>query len=164
MLVRKIDFYTDGAYSSATKMGGWASICVEDNRLIDSQMGYESDTTNNRMELTAFLSALNTAEHIETRNAQISIHTDSAYIANAINQRWLFNWRSNGWKTADKREVKNQDLWLSILAAYIRISSKFTQFEVIKVKAHSTNKWNNVADLFAVKARMRNPETKETLE
>lgn len=155
MLVRKIDFYTDGAYSSSSRMGGWAALCIEEEKLIDSQMGYEAETTNNRMELTAFLSALNSAEQVATKNAHIRVYTDSAYIANAINERWLFNWRSNGWKTADKREVKNQDLWKAILAAYIKASAKFEQFEIIKVKAHSTNKWNNVADLFAVKARMR---------
>lgn len=150
---RVLDFYTDGAYSSATHKGGWSSLCIEDGKLIDLRKGGESDTTNNRRELQGFLMALETAAEVATNHAAITIYTDSAYIANAINQKWLFNWRSNGWVTADKRGVKNKDLWVQILTTYRRNKARFAAFNVVKVKAHADNRWNNAADLFAQKAR-----------
>ena len=85
---RHLEFYTDGAFSSKTEMGGWAAVCVEDGNVIDTQSGYEPYSTNNRMELTAFLSALENADTIETGNTKVTIYTDSAYIANCFNQNW----------------------------------------------------------------------------
>lgn len=88
MYSRKIEFYTDGAYSSKTQMGGWASICIEDNTIIDTQKGLEPYTTNNRMELMAFLSALENIDTIQTRNTEVTIYTDSAYISNCFKDKW----------------------------------------------------------------------------
>lgn len=84
--MRKLEFYVDGAYSSKTEMGGWAAICLEDDMIIDEQSGYEPYSTNNRMELTAILSALENANTIETTQTKVIIYTDSAYISNAFNQ------------------------------------------------------------------------------
>lgn len=150
--MRQLDFYTDGAFSSKTEMGGWAAICLEGGVLIDQQSGYEPYSTNNRMELTAFLSALENIDTIETGNTKVTIYTDSAYIANCFAQSWYVKWRSNGWRTSDKQDVKNQDLWRRIIALYIKLRDRFS-LRVVKVKSHSTNKWNNYCDELAVKAR-----------
>ena len=159
-MLRKLEFYTDGAYSSKTEMGGWAAICIEDAAVIDAQTGYEPYSTNNRMELMAFLSALENINTIETGHTQVTIFTDSAYIANCINQRWYSNWMKNGWRTSDKQEVKNQDLWRRILTLYIKHKERFG-LEVIKVKSHSTNQWNSYADLLAVRARKKLEEVED---
>ena len=82
--MRHLDFYTDGAFSSKTQMGGWAAICLEDGVLIDTKRGYEPYSTNNRMELMAFLSALENIDTIETTNTSVTIYTDSAYISNCF--------------------------------------------------------------------------------
>ena len=149
---RHLEFYTDGAFSSKTEMGGWAAVCVEDGNVIDTQSGYEPYSTNNRMELTAFLSALENADTIETGNTKVTIYTDSAYIANCFNQNWYVKWMSNGWRTSDKQDVKNQDLWRRIVALYIKLKERL-DLSIVKVKSHSDNPLNNYADLLAVKAR-----------
>ena len=151
---RLLEFYTDGAFSSKTEMGGWAAVCVEDGNVIDTQSGYEPYSTNNRMELTAFLSALENADTIETGNTKVTIYTDSAYIANCFNQNWYVKWMSNGWRTSDKQDVKNQDLWRRIVALYIKLKERL-DLSIVKVKSHSDNPWNNYADLLAVKARSK---------
>ena len=151
---RHLEFYTDGAFSSKTEMGGWAAVCVEDGNVIDTQSGYEPYSTNNRMELTAFLSALENADTIETGNTKVTIYTDSAYIANCFNQNWYVKWMSNGWRTSDKQDVKNQDLWRRIVALYIKLKERLN-LSIVKVKSHSDNPWNNYADLLAVKARLQ---------
>ena len=151
---RHLEFYTDGAFSSKTEMGGWAAVCVEDGNVIDIQSGYEPYSTNNRMELTAFLSALENADTIETGNTKVTIYTDSAYIANCFNQNWYVKWMSNGWRTSDKQDVKNQDLWRRIVALYIKLKERL-DLSIVKVKSHSDNPWNNYADLLAIKARSK---------
>ncbi len=151
---RHLEFYTDGAFSSKTEMGGWAAVCVEDGNVIDTQSGYEPYSTNNRMELTAFLSALENADTIETGNTKVTIYTDSAYIANCFNQNWYVKWMSNGWRTSDKQDVKNQDLWRRIVALYIKLKERL-DLSIVKVKSHSDNPWNNYADLLAIKARSK---------
>lgn len=149
---RLLEFYTDGAWSSKTGMGGWATICIENNEVIDTQSGREPYSTNNRMELTAFLSALENINTVETGRTKVIIYTDSAYIANCINQKWYSNWMRNGWRTSDRQEVKNQDLWTRITALYIKLANRFN-LEVIKVKSHRDNKWNNYVDLLARRRR-----------
>ena len=151
---RHLEFYTDGAFSSNTEMGGWSAICVEDGNVIDTQSGYEPYSTNNRMELTAFLSALENADTIETGNTKVTIYTDSAYIANCFNQNWYVKWMSNGWRTSDKQDVKNQDLWRRIVALYIKLKERL-DLSIVKVKSHADNPWNNYADLLAIKARSK---------
>lgn len=151
---RHLEFYTDGAFSSKTEMGGWAAVCVEDGNVIDTQSGYEPYSTNNRMELTAFLSALENADTIETGNTKVTIYTDSAYIANCFNQNWYVKWMSNGWRTSDKQDVKNQDLWRRIVALYIKLKERL-DLSIVKVKSHSSNKWNNYVDLLAQRERCK---------
>ena len=152
--MRHLDFYTDGAFSSKTQMGGWASICIEDDMVIDTKTGYEPYSTNNRMELMAFLSALENIDTIETLCTTVSIYTDSAYISNWKKQKWYTRWLTNGWRTSDKQDVKNQDLWRRIVALYIKLKDKHS-LKIIKVKSHNNNKWNDYSDLLAVRERTK---------
>lgn len=152
MIIRELNFYTDGAYSSKSEMGGWACVCVEDDVVIDTQSGNEPYTTNNRMELMGFLCALELSNDIASRNVKVNINVDSAYIANCFKDKWYQRWLQNGWRTADRQEVKNQDLWKRIISLYIKLSNKI-QLEIVKVKGHHEDQWNSYADLLAVKAR-----------
>ena len=152
-MTRELHFYTDGAFSSKTELGGWSCLCVEDGVIIDTQHGGEQNTTNNRMELMGFLYALEQINEIVSRHTSVIIHTDSAYIANCFKDKWYIRWMQNGWRTSDKQDVKNQDLWRRIIALYIKNTSRLAQLNVEKVKSHSTNEFNKYADLLAVKGR-----------
>jgi len=151
---RVVEFYVDGAYSSKSQMGGWACICVENNDVIGEMSGYEPYSTNNRMEITAFLNALESANTIESGHTKVIVYTDSSYVERTFNEGWYATWLKNGWHTADRQEVKNQDLWKRTVALYIKLKSK-VDLEVVRVQGHSDNKWNNYADLLAVKARRK---------
>lgn len=151
-IIRKIDFYTDGSCSTKTEMGGWAAVCIEDEQLIDTQQGYEPYTTNNRMELMAILSALESIDTIETRHIEVTIYCDSAYVVNCLNNRWYNNWLTNGWKTSDKQDVKNKDLWSRLISLYIKLNARI-QLKIIKIEGHKGNKWNEYVDLLAKKQR-----------
>ena len=112
-MLRKLEFYTDGAFSSKTEMGGWASICLEDEMIIDTKTGYEPYSTNNRMEPMAAIAALEAL----IRPCQVDLYSDSSYLVNAFNQHWIESWEKKGWKRGKNEEVKNQDLWKRLLAA-----------------------------------------------
>ena len=137
--VRHIDIYTDGAFSSKSKMGGWALVAVEKDEVIYQDSGYEPYTTNNRMELLAILAALRIIDEVESPKVTFTIHSDSAYCCNTFNQKWYVNWLKNGWKTADKEDVKNQDILCEIV--------------IEKVAAHKDVKYNNMVDKIAVLRR-----------
>lgn len=142
--------YTDGACSSKTLRGGYAAILelLDNNYEVIACVG-EEDTTNNRMELKAVLAAL---KYVAAQHTQATIYTDSAYIANCFKEGWYLKWEVNGWQTSTKQPVKNQDLWKEILEIYnsINFSSGVT---IEKIKGHSTNTYNNLADTYATKAR-----------
>ena len=142
-------YYTDGAYSSRSKLAGWACVVIADGKVFSIKNGYEPYSTNNRGELIAFLYAL---EQIDRRDEEAKIYTDSAYIANTFNQKWYVKWLKNGWRTSDRQHVKNQDLWKRIVSLYIKNHER-VKLEVIKVEGHSDNYYNNLADQYAVKAR-----------
>ena len=100
----------------------------------------EQSTTNQRMELEACATAL---EMIHSDAYPVRIYSDSAYLINCMNQKWYKKWIMNGWKTSNKEPVKNKDLWERIIN---NIDGRFYQTEFVKVKGHSTNEGNNVAD------------------
>ena len=102
--------------------------------------GAEIETTNNRMELTAVIKSLQAL----TEACEINLYSDSAYVINAINNEWLNSWENNGWKTADKKPVANQDLWQELL----RLINYHT-INFIKVKGHADNVNNNRCDKIA---------------
>jgi len=132
-----IKIYTDGACSGNPGRGGWAAIIIKGDN-IEKISGRSENTTNNRMELIAVISALKF-----TKDQNLEIYTDSKYTKDGI-EKWIINWKKNGWKTANKQDVKNKDLWieLDLLAQQKKIKWNW-------VKGHSENKYNNMADELA---------------
>jgi ribonuclease HI len=105
-------------------------------------------TTNNRMELTAVVKVLQNLKKLYSKKAKVEIYSDSAYVVNAVNQDWIKRWKANGWKlTSTKDDVKNRDLWeqLDHVMSLYEIKP-----ELIKVKGHSGNRYNEMADKVAV--------------
>jgi len=159
----KIDFYTDGSCSTAIKRGGWGCITVKYNpndvENVECLYGCASDTTNNRMELQGFLTALTIIQDIANNfkkedNYTINIYSDSAYIVNCFKDKWYKKWLVNGWKSANRVAIKNKELWKPIIIAYNKIiKNENIVLEIKKVKGHGTNKYNNLADTYANKWR-----------
>lgn len=133
-----IDVYTDGSCLGNPGNGGWAFL-VKKNDIISSRSGFVLNTTNNQMELTAAIKAI---EFIDT-NDVINLLTDSNYVKNGIIS-WIKNWKINNWKNSSKQPVKNKDLWERLDELN---STKSVNWQW--VKAHSTNNYNNQVDLLA---------------
>ncbi len=106
-----VDIYTDGACSGNPGPGGWGALLLY-NGTERELFGGEADTTNNRMELMAAIRALETL----TRPVKARVHTDSTYVKDGITT-WIHNWKARGWKTANRKPVKNKDLWQRLDAA-----------------------------------------------
>ena len=135
-----IKIYTDGSCIGNPGKGGWAAIIFKNNEK-KILKGSKDLTTNNQMELTATIKAL---EYISTKD-KIQIYTDSKYVKQGITE-WITKWKINGWKTSKKEEVKNKDLWLEL----DNLTSK-NSIEWVWGKAHSDNDLNNEVDLLARK-------------
>ena len=133
-----IKIYTDGSCIGNPGNGGWAAIILNDGKKTEIK-GSEKDTTNNQMELLAPIKALKEIP----KGSKVEIFTDYKYLKSGITE-WILNWKKNGWKTANKKEVSNKELWteLDILNNEFEISW-------IWVKAHSADKLNNEVDLLA---------------
>ena len=136
-----IKIYTDGSCLENPGNGGWAAIIINNGQKTQIK-GSKKNTTNNQMELLAPIEALKKIP----KGTKVQIFTDSKYVKSGITE-WIYNWKKNGWKTANKQEVKNKDLWteLDVLANEFEISWHW-------VKAHSTDELNNEVDLIARKA------------
>lgn len=135
--------YTDGSCETQTGEGGWAFHLRMGNH--SRQMsGHESGTTNNRMELTAAVRALETL----TESCSVTLVTDSQYLKNAFTAKWLDNWQRNGWKTASRQPVKNRDLWERLLAEAARHELKWKW-----TRGHSGQPENELVDRLAQDAR-----------
>lgn len=146
-----IEIYTDGACSGNPGKGGWAFVIPQKEKSYITS-GFSENTTNNIMELTAVLNALRWFNNNINRENLI-IYTDSAYIANCFKQKWFINWKNNNWITAAKTPVKNKELWVDIIYIYECLLTGGTQVIIQKVEGHSDNKYNNLADKYAVLAR-----------
>ena len=133
-----IEIYTDGACSGNPGIGGWGAIIIEDKKNLEIKGGL-NDTTNNQMELMATIEALKTFRE----KKEITIYTDSKYVKDGITT-WIKKWKINNWKTANKKEVKNKELWTEL----DNLSNTF-EIKWSWVKAHSTDKLNNEVDLLA---------------
>lgn len=140
--MEEVVIYTDGACSGNPGKGGWGAILIFEN-VRKEISGAEKETTNNRMELTGPIEALKLLK----RPCKVKLYSDSAYLVNAFSQGWIYNWQKNGWKTADKKDVKNRELWEEIYKF-----TKIHEIEWIKVKGHSDNENNNRCDQMAVNA------------
>ena len=136
-----IKIYTDGSCLKNPGNGGWAAIICTDNE-VKKISGSEKDTTNNRMELMATINAL---KEVNSEDL-IEIYTDSKYVKNGITD-WIHNWIKNNWKTSNKEDVKNKDLWVQLYDLNNNSKIKWNW-----VKAHAGNPLNEEVDLLAKKA------------
>ena len=144
----EIKIYTDGACTGNPGPGGWGAIIISENNKREI-FGGEKLTTNNRMELTAAIKALEYCEKSEGKQPtlkQIKIYTDSTYLKEGITV-WIKTWENNNWKTADKKNVKNVDLWKKLKELI-----KFHHIEWNWIKGHSKDPMNDLADKLAKKA------------
>lgn len=136
--MKKIEIYTDGACSGNPGRGGWGALIIDDNGTREL-CGGEEYTTNNRMELLAAIEALNSI----TEPSEICIYTDSQYVKNGITV-WIKNWIARGWKTADKKPVKNVELWKQLQQAVEKHNVSWHW-----VEGHSGHKFNEYVDKLA---------------
>ncbi len=144
----EVKIYTDGACIGNPGPGGWAAIILLNNEKKEL-FGGEKLTTNNRMELTAAIEALNYCLKQDGKQLslkEIKIYTDSTYLKDGITI-WINKWEKNNWKTSDKKNVKNVDLWKKLKD----LTQSFS-LEWIWVKSHSENPLNDLADKLAKKA------------
>ncbi|MBD8893012.1 ribonuclease HI [Roseibium litorale] len=135
---QRVTIYTDGACSGNPGPGGWGAILRYGEHEKELNGG-EAQTTNNRMELTAAIEALNSLK----RACPIDLYTDSVYVRDGIT-KWLFNWKRNDWRTADKKPVKNAELWQALDAACKRHDISWHW-----VKGHAGHPENERADALA---------------
>ena len=135
-----IVIYTDGGCSGNPGPGGWGAVILADGKDLRLSGG-EHNTTNNRMELMAAISALSTVANTpDFNNRPVSVYADSHYVKNGITS-WITNWKKNGWRTAAKKPVLNQDLWqkLDALNSSLNVSWNW-------VKGHAGIEYNEVCD------------------
>lgn len=137
-MTRTTDIWTDGACSGNPGPGGWGAVLRYGD--VEKEIsGAEAATTNNRMELMAVIEALNALK----KPTKVKLHADSKYVLDGV-QKWIHGWKKNGWKTADKKPVKNEDLWRALDAA-----TQAHEIEWKWVKGHSDDVMNERADALA---------------
>ena len=141
--MKNVIIYTDGSCSGNPGPGGWAALLIY-GTIRKECTGAVAETTNNRMELRAALEGLQYLKE----PCRVDLHTDSAYLCNAFTQGWIKNWQKNGWRTASKKSVENQDLWKQLIAENERHNIIWT-----KVKGHANDEYNNLVDGLAVAVR-----------
>ena len=137
--MEKVIIYTDGACSGNPGPGGWGSILMYKGNKKEISGGLDN-TTNNVMELTAVIEALKLLKF----PCEVEVYSDSAYVVNAFNQKWIYGWLKNGWKNSSKEPVKNKELWQELYEF-----TKMHNITFIKVKGHADNEFNNRCDELA---------------
>ena len=137
--MKKVTIYTDGACSGNPGVGGWGAVLFyrDEKREIS---GYEENTTNNKMELTAAIKALERLKE----PCEVELYSDSAYLVNAFLEGWLTKWQMNGFKSSNKKPVQNVDLWQKLIEL-----NNIHKITWIKVKGHADNVYNNMCDALA---------------
>lgn len=146
-----IRLYTDGACSGNPGPGGWAIIASMPHKCV-KYWGCERNTTNNRMELTAVLECLKKVLKMSNKEIKFEVYSDSAYVLNAINNKWIYGWAKSGWVTRQKDHVKNKDLWEQVLTCLQAIEDLKVDITFIKVKGHSGDQFNELCDKLAKEA------------
>lgn len=138
--MKNVKIYTDGACSGNPGVGGWAAILIYGSHELELSGG-ERETTNNRMELTAVIKALERLKE----PCQVTVYSDSSYVVNSVTKGWAASWQKNGWKKADKKPALNSDLWEALLNLLERHRVRF-----VWVEGHADNEYNNRCDKLAV--------------
>lgn len=140
---KRVLIFTDGSCDTASGRGGWAYL-LRYKGAVREGSGFEAATTNNRMELTAAVRALEALRE----PCRVTLVTDSQYLKKAFTEGWLDNWQRNGWRTADRRPVKNQDLWQQLLALSQRHEISWEW-----IRGHAGQRDNERVDRLALAAR-----------
>ena len=141
--MKKVVLYTDGACSGNPGPGGYGAVLIYGG--VEKEIfGGEKSTTNNKMEMMAVIKGLEALKE----PCEVEVYSDSAYIVNAIEQGWIESWKKNGWRKADKKPVKNVDLWEKLLELMDKHKVVFN-----KVKGHADDEYNNRCDRIAVRER-----------
>lgn len=143
--MKTINIWTDGACSGNPGKGGWGALLSYDGN-IKTLSGGEKETTNNKMELLAVISALRALKE----PCVVKLRSDSAYVVNAFLQDWITNWQNNNWRNTKKQPVANKDLWLEL----IKLTS-IHKVTFIKVQGHASDINNNLCDELARKAILK---------
>ncbi len=137
--MEEVIIYTDGACSGNPGPGGWGCILMYKN-IKKEISGNAKETTNNIMEITAVIEGLKLLKF----PCNVKVYSDSAYVVNAFNHKWIYGWIKKGWVNSNKEEVKNKQLWQELYNL-----TKIHKVEFIKVKGHSDNEYNNRCDELA---------------
>lgn len=137
--MKKVEIYTDGSCKQNPGPGGWGAVLVYQGRELELSGG-QADTTNNRMELTAVIEALQKLRE----PCQVTLTTDSKYVSDGISKGWAASWRARGWKKADKSPALNPDLWGTLLDLCETHTVKF-----VWVKGHAGHPYNERCDTLA---------------
>ena len=138
--MKKVEIYTDGACSGNPGLGGYCAILIYKG-VEKVVKGSEKDTTNNRMELLAVIKGLEALKE----PCQVDLYSDSQYVVDAFNKGWIETWQQNNWRTSNKSDVKNVDLWKQLISL-----TQIHTVNFIKVKGHADNEYNNKCDKLAV--------------
>ena len=138
-----LEIYTDGSSLGNPGPGGWGVVVVSQNRIIKELGGGDKYTTNNKMELEGAIQALKYIK--ENSFNKCDIYADSSYVLNGITS-WIYGWEKNGWKTANKKPVLNQELWMDLAELNKELQGKISWN---KVKGHSGHIYNDKADEIA---------------
>lgn len=147
-MASEITIYTDGASSGNPGPGGYGVVLISGKHRLEKSEGFRL-TTNNRMELLAVITGL---EALKKDNSKVVVYTDSKYVADAVEKRWVFRWESKGFK-----KKKNPDLWKRFLDIYRKHDVKF-----VWIKGHASNAENEICDRLAVEASKSGVLTEDT--
>ncbi len=157
----RVRIYTDGACSENPGPGGWAAVFNTPSKC-QSFSGNEQLTTNNRMELRAVIEAFKRIVRMESQfcepRHEYEIYSDSAYVVNTINNRWIETWRANHWKTTKREDVKNRDLWEEFSNLRAQANKLGVNVVLIKIKGHAGNTFNELVDKLAKEESMKAKE------
>lgn len=137
--MKEVIIYTDGACSCNPGPGGWGAILIYKSTKKEIS-GFEANTTNNRMELTAVINGL----ELLKEPCKVTIYSDSAYVVNAFLQGWIDNWQKNNFRNSKKKEIENIELWKKLINL-----SYYHSITWVKVKGHADNQLNNRCDELA---------------
>jgi len=145
----KIRIFTDGACSENPGPGGWGSVFNTDDKCLTIS-GHELETTNNRMELQAVVESIKKILSLKVpEDDNYELYSDSAYVVNAINNKWSDKWQINNWKTTKLDDVKNRDLLEQFMLYRERARLLGIYIQFFKIKGHSGNTFNEMVDKLA---------------
>ena len=138
--MKHVDLYSDGACSGNPGPGGWCSILVYNGKELELS-GFEADSTNNRMELTAVIKALETLKV----SCAVTVYSDSKYVVDSVKKGWLKNWQAKGWKNSQRQTVPNLELWKRLVPMLEKHEVDF-----VWIKGHAGHPYNERCDAVAV--------------